>query len=80
MFILFTMVAIDWRLTILAVAALPLFVIPARRVARVLKRVTQDLMEHEATMSGILQETFNVSGALLVRLFGRWDEEARSVQ
>ncbi|MGH8947548.1 MAG: ABC transporter ATP-binding protein, partial [Acidimicrobiia bacterium] len=76
-FILITMIAIDWRLTILAVAALPLFVIPARRVARVLKRVTQDLMEHEAKMSGILQETFNVSGAMLVRLFGRWDQEAK---
>ena len=75
-FILVTMIAIDWRLTFLAVAALPLFVIPARRVARVLKRVTQDLMEHEAKMSGILQETFNVSGAMLVRLFGRWDQEA----
>ncbi len=76
-FILVTMIAIDWRLTILAVAALPLFVIPARRVAKVLKRVTQDLMEHEAKMSGILQETFNVSGAMLVRLFGRWDQEAK---
>ena len=32
-------------------------------------------MEHEAKMSGILQEAFNVSGAMLVRLFGRWDEE-----
>jgi ATP-binding cassette subfamily B protein len=76
-FILITMIAIDWRLTILAVVALPLFVIPARRVAKVLKRITQDLMEHEAKMSGILQETFNVSGAMLVRLFGRWDEEAK---
>ena len=75
-FILAVMIATDWRLTILAVAALPLFVIPARRVARVLRRVTQQLMEHEARMSGILQETFNVSGAMLVRLFGRWDQEA----
>jgi ATP-binding cassette subfamily B protein len=76
-FILITMIAIDWRLTILAVVALPLFVIPARRVAKVLKQVTHDLMEHEAKMSGILQETFNVSGAMLVRLFGRWDHEAK---
>ena len=76
-FILVMMIAIDWRLTLLAVAALPLFVIPARRVAKVLRRVTQQLMEHEAKMSGILQETFNVSGALLVRLFGRWDEMAQ---
>ena len=73
--ILIVMVQADWRLTLLAVAALPLFVIPARRVAKVLRRVTTHQMEHEAKMSGILQESFNVSGALLVRLFGRWDEE-----
>lgn len=73
--ILVVMVQADWRLTLLAVAAMPLFVIPARRVAKVLRRVTTQQMEHEAKMSGILQESFNVSGALLVRLFGRWDEE-----
>jgi len=75
MVILVVMVQADWRLTLLAVAALPLFVLPARRVAKVLRRVTQQQMDHEAKMSGILQESFNVSGALLVRLFGRWDEE-----
>jgi ATP-binding cassette subfamily B protein len=75
--ILVVMLQADWRLTLLAVAALPLFVLPARRVARILRRVTQQEMEHEAKMSGILQETFNVSGALLVRLFGRWAEEGR---
>ncbi len=69
------MIGSDWRLTILALAALPLFVLPARRVARLLRRVTEDQMERNAVMSGILQEAFNVSGALLVRLFGRSDAE-----
>ncbi len=69
------MVQADWRLTLLALAALPLFVIPARRVARILRGVTEAQMEHNASMSGILQEAFNVSGALLVRLFGRADTE-----
>ncbi len=69
--ILVVMVQTDIRLTLLAVAALPLFVAPARRVARVLRRVTQQQMEHDASMSAILQETFNVSGALLVKLFNR---------
>ena len=73
--ILVVMVQAEWRLTLLAVAAVPLFVLPARRVAKVLRRVTQQQMDHEAKMSGILQESFNVSGALLIRLFGRWDEE-----
>lgn len=73
--ILVVMIQAEWRLTSLAIAALPLFVLPARRVAKVLRRVTQQQMEHEARMSGTLQESFNVSGALLVRLFGRWEEE-----
>ncbi len=76
-FILVVMAQAEWRLTLLAVAALPLFVIPARRVAKVLRGLTQEQMEHNARMSATLQESFNVSGALLVRLFGRWDEEAK---
>lgn len=74
--ILVVMLQAEWRLTLIAVAALPLFVFPARRVARVLRRVTQEQMEHNAAMSATLQESFNVSGALLVRLFGRWGQEA----
>jgi ATP-binding cassette subfamily B protein len=74
--ILAVMLRTEWRLTLIAVAALPLFVIPARRVAKVLRRITQQQMEQEARMSGILQESFNVSGAQLIRLFGRWDEES----
>ena len=74
--ILIVMLQAEWRLTILAVAALPLFVLPARRVARVLRQVTQEQMEHNASMSAILQESFNVSGALLIRLFGRWRHES----
>ncbi|MDH5502521.1 MAG: ABC transporter ATP-binding protein/permease [Acidimicrobiia bacterium] len=69
--ILVVMLGTEWRLTVLAVAALPLFVYPARRVAKVLRRVTEQAMEHNANMSSILQETFNVSGALLVKLFNR---------
>ena len=74
--ILVVMFRAEWRLTLLAVAALPLFVYPARRVAHILRRITQRQMQHNAAMSAILNETFNVSGALLVKLFGRRREEA----
>lgn len=73
--ILAVMLRTDLRLTLLAVSALPLFIAPARRVAKVLRRVTQAQMEHDASMSAILQETFNVSGALLVKLFNRAEYE-----
>jgi len=74
--ILVVMLRADWRLTALAVLALPLFVVPARRVARLLRRISEQQMEHNAAMSSILAETFNVSGALLVKLFGRERHEA----
>ncbi len=73
--ILVVMLRADWRLTLLAVAALPLFVLPARRVGKILRKVTQQQMEHNASMGAILHETFNVSGALLVKLFNRADAE-----
>ncbi len=69
------MLRAEWRLTLLAVAALPLFIYPARRVAQVLRRITRRQMKHNAEMASILNETFNVSGALLVKLFGRRVEE-----
>jgi len=85
--ILAVLISADWRLTLLSVAALPLFIAPARRVARVLRTVTERQMKHNANMSSILQETFNVSGALLVKLFnrggrelGRFTQEAAGVR
>ena len=74
--ILAVMLQSEWRLTLLAVAALPLFTLPAKRVARVLRRITDQQMERNAAMSAILQETFNISGALLVKLFGRAKTES----
>ncbi len=75
LFTIAVMLQTNLLLTGLAIAALPLFVAPAQRVAKVLRRVTQEQMEHDAKMSAILQETFNVSGALLVKLFNRADHE-----
>ncbi|WP_420613431.1 ABC transporter ATP-binding protein [Candidatus Spongiisocius sp.] len=73
--ILAVMVQAEWRLTLLAVAALPLFIYPARRVGQMLRAITQRQMRHNGAMGAILNETFNVSGALLVKLFGRRNEE-----
>jgi ATP-binding cassette subfamily B protein len=65
------MVAMEWRLTLLAVAVLPLFMLPARHFARVLRELRRESMEHNAEMNATMNETLNVSGALLVKLFGR---------
>ena len=69
------MLGLEWRLTLAAVAILPLFIVPSRRVGRVLRRVTRDQMDANARMNSTLNETLNVSGALLVKLFGRTRDE-----
>lgn len=69
------MLALEWRLTLLALAVLPLFVLPARRIGRVLRRLRRESMEYNAEMNATMNETLNVSGALLVKLFGREQRE-----
>ena len=73
---LITMFLLEWRLTLLAVVILPVFVLPARRVGRGLQAITREGMNLNASMNNTMTERFNVAGALLVKLFGRHDDEA----
>ena len=70
------MLALSWQITLVALAMLPIFLIPARYVGRRLAKLTREAMQLNAEMSSTMTERFNVSGALLVKLFGRPDEEA----
>jgi ATP-binding cassette subfamily B protein len=72
---LVVMIALDWRLTLLSLALLPLFVLPARRVGRRLQTLTRESMGLNASMTTTMNERFNVGGALLVSLFGRRADE-----
>lgn len=65
------MMALEWRLTLLALALLPLFVLPARYIGRILRGIRRRSMELNAEMNATMNETLNVGGALLVKLFGR---------
>jgi ATP-binding cassette subfamily B protein len=69
------MLQLEWRLTLLAVVVLPLFVIPSRRVGKALRRVAREQMDRNADMNATMNEALNVSGALLVKLFGRARDE-----
>ena len=69
------MLAISWPITLAALVMLPLFLYPARRVGKQLQGLTREAMTLNASMSTVMTERFNVSGALLVKLFGRLDEE-----
>ena len=69
------MFSLEWRLTLLSVIIFPLFVLPARRVGRVLRQIVREALEKNATMNAMMNETLNVSGALLTKLFGRQADE-----
>jgi ATP-binding cassette subfamily B protein len=69
------MLGLEWRLTLLGIAVLPLFVLPARRVGRTLRRITRQSLDLNARMNAVMNETLNISGALLVKIFGRTDDE-----
>jgi ATP-binding cassette subfamily B protein len=74
-FIFGAMVALEWRLTLLALVVVPAFLIPAKFVGRKLQRITRESFTLNAAMNATMTERFNVSGALLVKLFGRPDHE-----
>jgi ATP-binding cassette subfamily B protein len=69
------MIALEWRLTLLGLAILPLFFFPARRVGKILRNLRRKSLEYNAEMNATMNETLNISGALLVKLFGREDSE-----
>ncbi len=69
------MLSIEWRLTLLSVVVLPLFLLPAKRVALILREIRREAMEYNAEMSTIIGETLSINGALLVKIFGRQKSE-----
>jgi len=69
--VLVVMLRLEWRLTLLAIVILPLFIVASRRVGRMLRVVRREQMERNAAMTAHMQETLSVSGALLVKLFAR---------
>lgn len=76
--VLIAMFALSWQITVVSLILVPLFLLPARYMGRRLQELTREQMGLNAQMSSQMTERFNVSGALLVKLFGRPDEEARS--
>jgi ATP-binding cassette subfamily B protein len=73
--VLAAMFVLSWKLTLLALVLLPLFVLPARWLGRRLRGIVREKYELSAEMNTIMVERFNVAGALLVKLFGRPHEE-----
>ncbi len=65
-----TMLFLSWQITVVSLLLLPLFLIPTKWVGRRLQKLTRDSFNLNAEMSATMTERFNVSGALLVSLYG----------
>jgi ATP-binding cassette, subfamily B, bacterial len=66
---------LSWPITLITLILLPLFLLPAKWAGRRLHALTSEAANVNASMSTVMTERFNVSGALLVKLFGRPNEE-----
>ena len=66
-----TMFYLSWQVTLVALILVPIFLLPTKWVGRKLQRMTRSTMHLNSEMSSTMTERFNVSGALLVALFGR---------
>src|SRR5437764_2953802 len=75
--VLITMFYLSWLVTAIALAMLPLFVLPAKLIGRRLQRLTRESMQLDAEMGSTMTERFNVAGAMLVKLFGHPAHETR---
>jgi len=70
-----TMMILSWQITIFSLLLLPAFLIPTKWVGRKLQELTRDSFNTNAEMSSTMTERFNVSGAMLVALYGEPSRE-----
>jgi ATP-binding cassette subfamily B protein len=70
------MMALSWQITVVSLCLLPIFLIPTKWLGRRLQEYTRKSFNLNAEMSSTMTERFNVSGALLVSLYGKAEEES----
>ncbi len=69
--VLAVMISMEWRLTLISVIIMPLFIFAAQRLGTRLRDIAREQMEANAQMNAMMNETLNIGGALLIKLFGR---------
>ena len=72
-----TMLALSWQITVASLLLLPIFLAPTKWIGSRLQGYTRDSFEVNAQMSSTMTERFNVSGALLVKLYGDLNQESK---
>lgn len=76
--VLGAMLYLSWQITLISLILVPIFLLPSRAMGRRIQALTRDSMNGNAEMSGMMNERFNVSGALLVSLYGDGKAEGQS--
>jgi ATP-binding cassette subfamily B protein len=69
--VLVVMLTLEWHLTLISILILPLFIIVARKLGAQLRTIARQQLDGIAEMNAMMNETLNIGGALLVKLFGR---------
>jgi ATP-binding cassette subfamily B protein len=64
------MLSLEWRLTLISILIMPVLIFAARSMAARLREIARQAMDANAQMNAMMNETLNISGALLVKLFG----------
>lgn len=80
LFVVFSLIALfslSWKVTLLSLLAVPVLIFVSRRVGKLQGAAAREQMTRNAAMNSFMTERFNVSGALLVKLFGRPKQESK---
>jgi ATP-binding cassette, subfamily B, bacterial len=75
-FVLATMFYLSWQISLVAVLLIPVFLFPAKLIGTRLQRLARAGMQLDAELGSMMNERFNVAGALLTKLYGRPDKES----
>jgi ATP-binding cassette, subfamily B, bacterial len=74
--VLAAMFTLSWQISIVALVVIPLFTLLARTIGKRVQRLTRETMQLDAELGSMMNERFNVAGAMLAKLYGRPEQEA----
>jgi ATP-binding cassette, subfamily B, bacterial len=73
---LVAMFYLSWQISVLALILIPLFIVPGRLIGKRMQRLTRQEMQQDAELGSMMNERFNVAGAMLTKLYGRPETES----
>jgi len=75
--VLIMMFSLEWRLTLISMVIMPLFLVATKKLGVKLRTIAHKQMETNAQMNAMMNETLNIGGAILVKLFGQKEQEVK---